>query len=75
MSLPLKSSGAMHLGVAVSESDDSIVYVAAGPNVYKTLDGGNSWQAQETHTQGLANSIAVHPSLSQIAYVGIFTGQ
>jgi photosystem II stability/assembly factor-like uncharacterized protein len=72
LALPLKQQNVVVQSVAVSPSTDSVVYVGAGNNVYKSVDGGNRWLVQDTTAEGLVNNVIVHPTLPQVAFVGMF---
>jgi photosystem II stability/assembly factor-like uncharacterized protein len=72
LDLPLKVNNVPVRAVSLSPLSSNTAYVSAGATVYKTVDGGNSWQTQSVNTLGFINTILVHPLLAQIAYAGIF---
>lgn len=75
LTLPLKDTGSLVRAVAVSGSGFSAIYVGAGATIFKSLDGGSSWQTQSIATVGIINALLVDPVLPQIAYAGIYAAQ
>ncbi len=57
----------------MAPSSDSVVYASAGADIYKSVDSGATWQAEDTHAKGFINTILVHPQLPQQVYAGIYT--
>jgi hypothetical protein len=43
-----------------------------GATIYKTQNGGDTWQTQSIVTTGFINSLAVNPNSPQIVYGGIY---
>ena len=58
--------------IAVSRNNSGRVYVSVGGTVYKSLDGGATWQTQGVVTTGFVNYVLIDPALPQIAYCGIY---
>jgi photosystem II stability/assembly factor-like uncharacterized protein len=54
--------------IEVAPSDPTIVYAATTDGVYKSLDGGDSWNL--AHNVVLANDLAVHPNDPNKVVVG-----
>lgn len=73
--LPVKSKDTRTRAVAVSPGNDSIVYTSIGSQIYKSLDGGTSWQTQGINTTGFINTLLVNPYLNQIVYGGVYIGK
>jgi photosystem II stability/assembly factor-like uncharacterized protein len=60
--------------LAVSPDDANVVY-AGGGNVYKTTDGGSTWQALETGMiYATVQALAIDPNASQTIYAGTDRG-
>ncbi|HEY0174282.1 MAG TPA: SBBP repeat-containing protein [Pyrinomonadaceae bacterium] len=59
--------------IAVAPGDGSVVYAGANSGVYKSADGGASWQltgaASAPNVPTLARSVAVDPSNGSVIYV------
>lgn len=72
MPLPAKGSDAQARAIAVARSSSNLLYTSVGSTVYKSTDGGQTFQTQTVKTGGLINYILVDPQLSQIAYAGIY---
>jgi len=71
-------------GIIVDPRNSNVVYVAAegsvwGPGgdrgLYKSTDGGASWQTQTVPSSGFVNYILIDPQLPQVAYAGNFVAQ
>lgn len=70
--LPVQDQSATILAVAVSTTNDSLVYTAVGSTIYKSTDGGNTWQTQNSNTNSLITVMLIHPQNSQLVYAGAF---
>ena len=70
--LPVQDQSASILPVAVAETNDSLVYTAVGSTIYKSTDGGNTWQTQNSNTSSLITALLVHPQNPQVVYAGVF---
>ncbi len=70
--LPVHQSGLPAQAIAIAPSSDNVAYSSVGSTIYKTSDGGSTWQAEDPHTTGLINTIAVSPELPQQALAGIY---
>lgn len=70
--LPLQDTDPNILTVAAAPLNDNIVYTAAGPTIYKSMDGGQSWQVQNSHTPARITAFLVHPENPQLVYAGAF---
>jgi len=69
--------------IAVSESDPNVIYVGTGETqirgnvshgdgVYKSTDGGKSWQHMGLKDSHSISAIRIHPSNSDLVYVSAF---
>jgi len=74
--VPLGSTGS----IAVADSDPNIIYlgtgsdgvrsnVSTGRGVYKTLDGGQTWQFAGLYNAGQIGAVRIHPSNPNIAWL------
>jgi len=68
--MPLRQSAVTPQAVAVAPNTDNVAYVSAGPIVYKTADGGQTWSASESGAGKLVSALLVDPNLPQVAYAG-----
>ena len=77
--IPLGSMGS----IAVADSDPNIVYVGTGSDgvrsnvstgrgVYKTLDGGATWQFAGLHNAGQIGAVRIHPTNPSIVWVAAY---
>ena len=74
--VPLGSTGS----IAVADSDPKIIYlgtgsdgvrsnVSTGRGVYKTVDGGETWQLTGLYNAGQIGAVRIHPTNPDIAWV------
>ncbi len=74
--VPLGSTGS----IAVADSDPKIIYlgtgsdgvrsnVSTGRGVYKTVDGGETWQSMGLYNVGQIGAVRIHPANPDIAWV------
>lgn len=70
--LPVQDQSAPILALAVNPTTDSIVYTAVKSTIYKTTDGGSTWQTQNANTQSQIGSILIHPQNQQVVYAGAY---
>jgi photosystem II stability/assembly factor-like uncharacterized protein len=74
--VPLGSTGS----IAVADSDPKIIYlgtgsdgvrsnVSTGRGVYKTVDGGETWQFVGLYNAGQIGAVRIHPTNPDIAWV------
>jgi photosystem II stability/assembly factor-like uncharacterized protein len=74
--VPLGSTGS----IAVADSDPKIIYlgtgsdgvrsnVSTGRGVYKTVDGGETWQFTGLYNAGQIGAVRIHPTNPDIAWV------
>lgn len=68
--LPVQNQSASILAVAVSPTNDNIVYTAIKSTIYKSSDGGNTWQTQNPNTSVTISTILIHPQNPQVVYAG-----
>ncbi len=77
--VPVASSGS----VAVADSDPRIIYfgtgsdgvrsnVSTGRGIYRTNDGGQSWQFIGLYNAGQIGAVRIHPSNPDIAWVAAY---
>jgi photosystem II stability/assembly factor-like uncharacterized protein len=78
-SIPLGSMGS----IAVADSDPNVIYVGTGSDgvrsnvstgrgVYKTRDGGATWQFAGLYNAGQIGAIRIHPTNADIAWVAAY---
>jgi photosystem II stability/assembly factor-like uncharacterized protein len=74
--VPLGSTGS----IAVADSDPKIIYlgtgsdgvrsnVSTGRGIYKTVDGGETWQFMGLYNAGQIGAVRIHPTNPDIAWV------
>src|SRR3954463_12921758 len=77
--VPLGSTGS----IAVAESNPSIIYVGTGSDgvrsnvstgrgVYKTTDGGETWQFMGLYNAGQIGAVRIHPTNPDIVWVAAY---
>src|SRR5512134_1003529 len=77
--VPLGSSGA----IAVADSDPNVIYygtgsdgvrsnVSTGRGVYKTTDGGKTWQFAGLYNAGQIGAVRIHPTNPDIVWVAAY---
>jgi hypothetical protein len=77
--VPLGSTGS----IAVADSDPKIIYlgtgsdgvrsnVSTGRGVYKTVDGGETWQFTGLYNAGQIGGVRIHPTNPDIAWVAAY---
>jgi photosystem II stability/assembly factor-like uncharacterized protein len=77
--IPLGSMGS----IAVADSDPDVIYVGTGSDgvrsnvstgrgVYKTLDGGRTWQFAGLHDAGQIGAVRIHPANPDIVWVAAY---
>lgn len=72
IALPTKQGQSFARPIAVAQTSSNVVLTSVGPVIYKSTNGGTSWQTQNIGTNGYVNYILVDPSLPQIAYAGTY---
>jgi photosystem II stability/assembly factor-like uncharacterized protein len=74
--IPVGSMGS----IAVADSDPKVIYVGTGSDgvrsnvstgrgVYKTIDGGDSWQFAGLYNAGQIGAVRIHPTNPDVAWV------
>ena len=77
--IPLGSMGS----IAVADSDPDVIYVGTGSDgvrsnvstgrgVYKTLDGGRTWQFAGLYDAGQIGAVRIHPANPDIVWVAAY---
>lgn len=72
ISLPVPPEEDKPHAVAIAKNSSNILYTSIGSTVYKSADGGQTFQTQKVVTTGTINYILIDPELPQIAYVGVY---
>ena len=75
LSLPVKLDQSGAKAISVAQSTSNVVMASVGSTVYKSSDGGQSWQTQGLTTAGFINYLLIDPQLPQIVYGGIYSTQ
>lgn len=70
INIPIKTSAEKPRAIA-SAKGGVIAYTSIGSTIFKTLNGGQSWQTQTLPTGNLVNKIIIDPQLPQITYAGL----
>jgi photosystem II stability/assembly factor-like uncharacterized protein len=70
LELPVKSDSESPRAIA-STRGGVVAYTSIGSTIYKTLNGGQSWQTQGFPSNNLVNKIVIDPVLQQIGYAGL----
>lgn len=74
--LPVKQEALNARPIVVAKQSSNIVLTAIGSTVYKSTDGGNSFQTQNVPlTNAFVNYIVMDPTLPQIMYAGGYVNQ
>lgn len=69
--LPVQDQQAEIRALAASPNNDSLVYTAVGLTIYKSTDGGYSWQTQNSNSKIPVSALLVNPSNPQLVYAGV----
>lgn len=75
LNLPVKPTTSLARAIAVAQLNSNIVFTSVGSTIYKSLDGGSSWQTKSITSGGIINVILIDPQLPQIVYGGIYMVQ
>ncbi|MBI5530319.1 MAG: hypothetical protein HY918_02355 [Candidatus Doudnabacteria bacterium] len=75
LQLPVKAEDADARAVAIAPSSSNIVFTSVGSTIYKSTDGGQTFQTQSKQTAGFINYILIDPQLPQIVYAGVYSSQ
>ncbi len=70
INLPIRRSQDIPRAVAESKGG-MIAYTSIGNTVYKSMDGGQSWQTESIPSTAQVNVIVIDPVMSQVAYAGL----
>jgi photosystem II stability/assembly factor-like uncharacterized protein len=70
INLPVKTDSDKPRAIA-STKGGMIAYTSIGGTIFKTLDGGKSWQTQGIPSDNPVNKILIDPVLQQITYAGL----
>ena len=65
----ITSAGTALGGVAVSPSRGGTIFVAAGPDLYQTADGGASWSVASVAPGASLKKIFIHPRRPDIMFI------
>lgn len=72
LQLPVRAGENNPRPIVLAKTSSNIVYTAVAATIYKSVDGGITWQTQSVATNGFVNFIAIDPSLPQISYAGLY---
>ncbi len=70
VNLPLNSQNQEPRAIAFANGG-MLVYTSIGTTVYRSIDGGNSWQSEESPAASLVNKILIDPQNSSVIYAGL----
>jgi len=70
--LPIQNGQNVTRGIAIAKNSSNLVFTSIGSTIYKSTDGGLTWQTQKVATNGIINYILVDPELPQIVWAGIY---
>lgn len=70
LNVPVKSTAQLPRAIASSKGG-VLAYASIGSTIFKSLDGGQSWQTEELPTTNSINRILIDPVLPQIVYAGL----
>lgn len=68
--LPTNSSGQVPRAIATANGG-MLAYTSIGGTIYRSVDGGQSWQTQETPTTNLINKIIIDGQKNTTIYAGL----
>jgi photosystem II stability/assembly factor-like uncharacterized protein len=72
INLPIKDTALKPRAIASSKGG-VVAYTSIGNTVFKTLNGGQSWQTQLTPTAAQVNVLLIDPVFPQITYAGLLS--
>lgn len=72
ISLPVPPGENKPHAIAIAKNSSNIVYTSINSTIYKSADGGQTFQTQKVVTTGVINYILIDPELPQIAYAGVY---
>jgi photosystem II stability/assembly factor-like uncharacterized protein len=71
LSLPVKNSGLRVSATAVSPGDSNVLYASVVSTIYKSTNGGLTWETKVLPTQAVIRSIIINPASNNIIYLGL----
>jgi len=74
LNVPVQSASQLPRAIA-STRGGMVAYTSIGSTIFKTLDGGQSWQTEGLPTNNIVNKLLIDPQLSQIVYAGLIPPQ
>jgi len=69
--MPFRQQDAAPFAVSFAPSSGNVVYVSSGSVIFKSTDGGSTWTASDTGTNGLVTTILISRDLPQLAFAGV----
>ena len=73
VSLPVKDTTLRTSAVAVDPGDSNTLYATVGSTVFKSTNGGLTWQTKELSTTNEVRTIIINPASTNILYLGVAT--
>lgn len=70
INLPLNNQTQRPRAIAIA-NNGMLVYTSVGSTIYRSIDGGNSWQSEETPAGNLINKILIDPHNTSRIYAGL----
>jgi photosystem II stability/assembly factor-like uncharacterized protein len=70
ITLPLENDNQEPRAIAVANKG-MLVYTSVGTTIYRSADGGNSWQTEETPAGNVVNKILIDFTNSNLIYAGL----
>ena len=73
--LPVRDTSLRVTAVGVSPIDSNTLYTAVGSTLFKSTNGGVTWETHKLPTSQTVRQILLHPTTSNIIYLGIGEGK
>lgn len=73
--LPVKAEDSFARGIGVAKTSSNTLFTNVGSTIYKSTDGGQTFQTQAVATGGEVNYFLIDPQVPQIVYAGIYLNE
>lgn len=71
VSLPVKNASLRVSSVAVNPNNSNNIFVAVGSTVFKSLNGGLTWETRVLQTGSEVRTILINPQTNNVLYLGL----